>query len=179
MRVTRSVLYRFAVLLMAGASVACGDGLTEPEPPPVEFDFTRDLIAFESLRGGNRDIWLMTVDGSEVVNVTNHAAADGDVAWSPDGARIAFRRSSQTSGTDIWLVPAGGGVATRIDRPGSQLLPAWSPDGSLIAFAEGAPGGPSRVFTMTPDGANATLRAHDGVNPAWVSGPPPVARRGP
>ena len=45
------------------------------------FNFERDLIAFESMRTGNRDIYVMTTDGSEVVNITKHAAADERSTW--------------------------------------------------------------------------------------------------
>jgi Tol biopolymer transport system component len=32
----------------------------------------------------------MDADGSHVMNLTNHAAADGGPSFSPDGTRIAF-----------------------------------------------------------------------------------------
>ena len=47
-------------------------------------------IAFESYRDGNRDIYVMNADGSEVERLTDSDAWDESPAWSPDGQRIAF-----------------------------------------------------------------------------------------
>ena len=86
---------RLAVLafLALAASVglgACGEnGPNEPGPGP-DFDFSGDLIAFLSERDGPPEIYLMTADGAEFINITNNAAADSDADWSPDGSRIAF-----------------------------------------------------------------------------------------
>ncbi|MCB0664777.1 MAG: PD40 domain-containing protein [Saprospiraceae bacterium] len=39
-------------------------------------------------------------------------------------------------GGDIWIVPIGGGIATKLSSPaGSEIAPKFSPDGSLIAFS--------------------------------------------
>jgi TolB protein len=53
---------------------------------------------------------------------------------SPDGSQIVY--SSRAAGTDdLWLMPSGGGTATRItSNPGRELHPAWSPDGTEIAY---------------------------------------------
>ena len=56
-------------------------------------------IAFESNRDGDwefdfwkapSDIYVMLLDGAHLINLTNHPAADGSPAWSPDGNQIAF-----------------------------------------------------------------------------------------
>jgi hypothetical protein len=46
---------------------------------------------------------LMHPDGSNQVRLTY--SADSEPAWSPDGVRIAFTRSS-----DIYVIPATGGA---------------------------------------------------------------------
>src|SRR5690606_33892410 len=131
-------------------------GVTDESRPAWSADGAR--IAYASTAGGNRDIWTMRADGSDKRRITGTADLDTEPTWSPDGGRIAFRRSSDTLGSDVWIVPAAGGTATRLARAGGQRLPAWSPDGTLIAFVEGAPGGQSQVFTMRPDGNDAVLR---------------------
>ena len=51
-------------------------------------------IAFGSFRGDdNGEIYVMEADGSNPVNLTDHAAFDGFPAWSPDGMKIAFQSS--------------------------------------------------------------------------------------
>jgi Tol biopolymer transport system component len=114
-------------------------------------------IAFDSNLGGPlvtlvpgyqinaEDIYVMNVDGSNVVRLTNHPDRDFDPAWSPDGTRIAFV-SSRDGNHDIYVMNAecaslpegcGSNVIRLTDGPGLDLSPDWSPDGSRIAFRDG------------------------------------------
>ncbi|MBC6479317.1 MAG: hypothetical protein GDA56_17655 [Hormoscilla sp. GM7CHS1pb] len=43
---------------------------------------TESLIAFRTFRDGNREIYVMNVDGSNPRNVTKNAANDNDPVWS-------------------------------------------------------------------------------------------------
>ncbi|KKL25814.1 hypothetical protein LCGC14_2401530 [marine sediment metagenome] len=45
-------------------------------------------IAFASDRDGNNDIYVMSADGTNQVNLTNNAANDWEPAFSPDGSKI-------------------------------------------------------------------------------------------
>lgn len=56
---------------------------------------TGDLIAFQSVRDGQAEIYVMDSDGSNQRNVTNHEVWDSFPGWSPDGTQITF-----TSGRD-------------------------------------------------------------------------------
>ena len=40
-------------------------------------------IAFQSIRGGNSDIYVMVADGANPINLTNHPAEHSDPAWGP------------------------------------------------------------------------------------------------
>ena len=48
-------------------------------------------IVFTSNRSGNLDIWLLRLDGSEPVNLTNHPADDSQAAYSTETDRIFFQ----------------------------------------------------------------------------------------
>lgn len=131
-------MYRKIILIavvMLIAITGCGDDTsTGPDPDP-EFDFTGDLIAFRSDRDGNDDIWLMTPDGSELINITKNSSVDSDPAWSPDGSRIAFV-SNRAGNTELFVMDVDGSNVTQLtDNQGSVGWPNWSPDGSLIAFS--------------------------------------------
>ena len=85
-----------------------------------------------------------------------------------------FRRSTNQIGSDLAVIDAAGGEATRFVQPGDAVAPAWSPDGKLIAYAVHPLGGGSpQIYTMHPGGTNVTLRTSDyawngGRNPSWI-----------
>lgn len=59
-------------------------------------------------------------------------------------------------GEDIWSVPAGGGVATRLTiSDGVERFPKFSPDGSMIAFT-GQYDGNADVYVMNVHGGDIT-----------------------
>jgi dipeptidyl aminopeptidase/acylaminoacyl peptidase len=71
-------------------------------------------IAFEGLTlDYNSEIMAINVDGSNIQNLTNHAAVDSLPAWSPDGTKIAF--STKRSGNyDIYLMNTDGTSPTSL-----------------------------------------------------------------
>ncbi len=80
------------------------------------------------------DLWLMSVDGTGLRQLTTHAAADHNPVWSPDGKCIAFE-STRSGQNQIWLIDPAGGEPhqfTKISTGAAQAV--WSPDGSLMAF---------------------------------------------
>ena len=97
---------------------------------------------------GERGIYTMAADGSDLrLLFATHSVKAGPV-WSPDGTKLAFvlRELDQERGAHyrqdrLYVVDAGGSAPVRLyttldgrfDRlPGA---PAWSPDGSELAFA--------------------------------------------
>jgi hypothetical protein len=144
------------IVLMLAASVACAqttrpnlvgytpDG-TAPGPPQT----LPDLIAFQSDRSGNMDIWTMLADGTILEQITTHAGYDGAPALSPDGTKIAFH-------SDRWGVDGSFDIFV-IDLPTralylmttcvcDEVTPCWSPDGSRIAYCSDY--GPTGAFEV-------------------------------
>ena len=71
-----------------------------------------------------------------------HFYEDGGIAFSPNGAEIAFvsnreggDREAWTTNRDVWIVPAAGGQAKKLTATNTAAdeTPAFSPDGKFVA----------------------------------------------
>lgn len=60
-------------------------------------------IAFTSGRGGNKDIWILSLQEDQLRQLTFYSGDDYDPAWSPNGKWIAFV-SDRSGNPDIWIV---------------------------------------------------------------------------
>jgi Tol biopolymer transport system component len=105
---------------------------------------TGQKVLYETLTGG-RTLGLMNPDGTGATPIYTIPPAEtkdgcdyGTVAWSPDGARIAFNR--QPTGQDgcrVFVMNADGTGAHQLSTDTHQLTETdfrWSPDGTMIAF---------------------------------------------
>ena len=84
-------------------------------------------------------IWTVPVAGGDVRQLTGGDADDDQIAWSPDGAQIAFI-ANRTSDRDtnqisaLYTVAVTGGDPQPIFEGSAYVAsPAWSPNGSQIA----------------------------------------------
>jgi tricorn protease-like protein len=113
------------------------------------------LIAFESERDGNKEIYVMSPDGSAVQRLTNHPEVDVNASWSPDGTQIVF--ASERDGDDeIYVMNADGSSKTQLTHNKvNDWNPAWSPDGRTIAFRSERDGN-SEIYVMNADGSGVT-----------------------
>ena len=93
-------------------------------------------ILFTSRRDGNYEIYMMNLDGSEQVNLTQHPAIDLQAVWSPTGEQILF--VSDREGTrDLYLMDADGGNVRRVFKErieAGRAEPTWSPDSKQFAY---------------------------------------------
>jgi hypothetical protein len=126
-------------------------------------------IAFVSWRGGQDygDIYVMNVDGSGIMRLTDHPAGDDEPAWSSDGQQIAFVSTRHADAdNEIYIMNADGSSQTHLTN---GYKPSWSPDGRHIAFTSGRDGNPE-IYIINPDGSGLTrLTDHpDGdYSPSW------------
>jgi Tol biopolymer transport system component len=105
-------------------------------------------ILFTSTRDGKAGVWRMAADGAKPERI-----CDGDQAeWSPDGAKIAFRRSERIFARDL---ASGAEKAITPEDFTHCSGPAWSPNGKTIAFACRWEAG-NGVFLVPPEGGKPT-----------------------
>lgn len=81
-----------------------------------------------------------------------------DIAWSPDGRRIALAWASATEASGITVIDADGTGLRRL-TDGADSHPSWSPDGRRIAFVRAPADVSSTLMVMTDDGGGARVLA--------------------
>ncbi len=104
-------------------------------------------VAGMQTKDGNADVYVWSVDGSEEIRVTTHAAEDEGPFWTPDGRFLVFC-SDRAGEYDVWAVPmdggAPGGPPFRVKASlGRRFLPTGvTADGGItfLAYGEGTPG---------------------------------------
>ncbi|MCI0551864.1 MAG: hypothetical protein L0287_12990 [Anaerolineae bacterium] len=83
-------------------------------------------LAFVSDREGNREIYLISPDGTGMVNLTNDPAFDYSPVWSPSGRYIAFL-SNREGTLALYVMNADGSNPTKIGDGSVISRPAWFP----------------------------------------------------
>ena len=83
-------------------------------------------------------IYLMNADGSNPTSLVSAAALEGnlplELAWSPDGSKIAFTFRGEDN-SDIYVINADGSNLRRLTESDAlEQQPLWSPDGTRIVF---------------------------------------------
>ena len=131
-----------------------GTVASDPTPSP-----NGQVIAFvlADYAAGTGDIWLVNRDGTGLRNLTNDEALDDAPAWSPDGARLAYRSFRDENSGDIWTIRVDGTQRVNLTpKTGNFVLdqhrPDWSPDGTRIVYA-GTGGGDYGIWVMMTDGS--------------------------
>ncbi len=123
-------------------------------------------------RDGPADIYVLDLATGELTKLTNSPEDEGDPAWSPDGASIAYW-SRFGGNQDIYVIPAdGAGTARRLtEDPGDDGDPAWNPRTGTLVFSR-LTGGDWEIFTIDADGVNevqVTDADKDDQDPSWSS----------
>src|SRR4029077_7283177 len=93
-------------------------------------------IAFMSNRdGGDIEIYVMNVDGSQQTRLTNAPGRDAHPSWSPDGKNIYFQSPRDGGMPQIYVMKADGSGQRRLTHnAGFTGVPLASPDGRRIVF---------------------------------------------
>jgi TolB protein len=105
-------------------------GDTAPAPSPDG----RKIAFMSSGRGGtNWEIWVMNIDGSNPVRLTQNGNNDGLPTWSPDGKSIAYLSDAEGAWS-VWVMNADGSNQRRLFNL------KGSPDGVVLRDRDNSKG---------------------------------------
>lgn len=165
-------LYSAAVSGSSGINLTPGsDG-----EGPVEWSPDDSKILFVSRRTGNADVFKMSANGGNAVNLTNRAGNDGVEGphWMHGGIDIVF------GANHVWTAAAdGSNLLNLTGTTGSEDHPVWSSDDKIYFVKDFSSSG--LLYVMNSTGANQhplmntqrdgePVPSPDGAMIAWVSG---------
>jgi TolB protein len=128
-------------------------------------------IAFVSDRGGNKEIYVMKADGSDVRRATANRSINNFPGWSPDGEAIVYTSYREGNRPRLFLSSRGA------RRPGrllpsdgrSQFRGVFDPTGKSLAVVIASGGSPD-IYAVDDDGRNLrrlTDSSSIQVSPSW------------
>ncbi|MDQ6757184.1 MAG: S9 family peptidase, partial [Bacteroidota bacterium] len=81
----------------------------------------------------NADIWMVSWDGKETVQLTNSPDGESSPRWSPDGKYISFIASRPAGSSQVYLLDRRGGEGIKLtDVKGDLGSYSWSPDSKKL-----------------------------------------------
>ncbi|MGB3634380.1 MAG: hypothetical protein WA982_10095, partial [Rubrobacteraceae bacterium] len=166
----RVVVNRMLMLVALAAVAAMATIVLDAKPAKAAFPGDNGRIVFT--KGGvgtDPEIYTMKKDGTDVRQLTNNSAWEGNPAFSPDGEKIAF--DSNLDGTyEIFIMNSDGSNQRRVTyERGSATSPAFSPDGTRIVY-EVWESGNADIHAINTDRSGREIIVQDSVreeSPAW------------
>ncbi len=143
--------------------------LTNDVPPDSDPKWSPDgrRLAFDSRRvDGERNIWVLELDGTFNALTHDQGANNAFPTWSPDGQQIAFVHSGE-----LWVMNSvDGSDAHPLTTGAEDTRPTWSTSGQ-IAYQRTA-SGTREIWTVAADasaGAEVLISADKGGGrqPSW------------
>lgn len=176
-RIRRGAAFLTLALVAALVTVSALAGMARQAG--AAFPGQNGAIAFASHRitpqnpQGDSEIFLYSPGSGEVTQLTFNNAIDSEPTWSPDGRKIVFTSTRDTStflNFEVYKMNADGSSQVRLTRNASwDQVPAWSSDGRKIAFESQRAGNPE-IFIMKSDGTGLARITRDpgyDSQPAW------------
>jgi TolB protein len=139
-------------------------GLIVPSAPAVAA--TNAPIAVARTNAG---IELYSPTGQRIAILTRHRGwVDTDPAWSPDGKRIAFTRTTDGNRSSrVYVMRSDGSAVRRITAGRFDWRPQWSRDGRWIVFQS-----VRGIERVRPDGTGTRLIPTPDQEVSWPSWTP-------
>lgn len=122
---------------------------------------------FGGAKGADLSIEAIEPDGSDITlgrageypaDIARYLLANGPggANLSPDGESIAFAWDV-TGQSELWIMPATGGLPQQLTFETGVFAPVWTPDGSSLFYSADRDGNEQPgYFALTPDGMSET-----------------------
>ncbi|WP_018612367.1 S9 family peptidase [Segetibacter koreensis] len=99
----------------------------------------------------NTDIWMVSLDGKQTVQLTSSPDNESNPRWSPDGKYISFTAARPSGGSQVWLLDRRGGEGVQLTNAKGDLNSySWSPDGKKLALVMKDPKDTSKTKPPEP-----------------------------
>ena len=83
----------------------------------------------------NTNLWMVSWDGKETMQLTYGTNGASSPKWSPDGKYLSFSSSREGKKSQIWVMDRRGGEARKLtDLKSGSGDYVWSPDGTKLAL---------------------------------------------
>ena len=127
----------YTLPITGGKATRLTEGLPHDFGPRFSPDGKR--VAFVSDRSGSDNVWIMSVDGKDTLQLTRGInSVYMSPTWSPDGQYIAVSRSAPTQGlAKIWLYNVRGGIGLKLvdGPPGTRMMgPVFGRDDRYVWY---------------------------------------------
>ena len=101
----------------------------------------------------NTDVWMVSWDGNQQIQLTSTPDGESSPRWSPDGKYLSFVSSRQgAKGGQVWLLNRAGGEAIKLtDIKGGVSDYAWSPDSKHLVLVVEEPDPANKDADEKPD----------------------------
>ena len=133
--------------------------ISDPQVSPDGKWVSYTMTTIDSLKDGrNSDVWMISWDGTQDIQLTNSPDGESRARWSPDGKWVSFLSSRTSSpqdpkGAQVWLLDRRGGEGRRLTTlKGGVGDYAWSPDSKwlLLTLTDPDPEDTGKIKTTRP-----------------------------
>jgi len=119
------------------------------------------LVAFQSSRDGNFEIYVMNLDGTGQRRITNSPSNDISPSLSPDDTTLLFA-SDRSGNWEIYAVRTVGGEPHALTAgQGANSAPSWAMGGAKVLFVSTRDAINGELYLMNPDGSGVQRVTRD------------------
>ena len=135
----------------------------------------RDDVIVDSNRGITKsEIYIMNVDGSNQMRLTNDLDLYHTISWSPDGKSFVICSTPRAASGAYYFDEIYISLVSRKEiltqSTSNNCDPDWSPDGKHVAFVSNRDG-QSNIYIMNIDGTDQSALTDDSsynIDPSWA-----------